>query len=224
MRCARGSTNGPGDATIRGMLRRVAIISLALFGLILGAAWMTPDRWRVEWSTEIQAPSEVIWGWVSAPSRWPEWTPWNAQRDPGFTHEHFGGTDGYGSGYRWSSPRTSGELRIIDSEPMWRLRLAGELEDRFPVTGTIELVPLDDGRVRVLWSEEGELGWDPLMRLFRPMLEKHLRLDFEAGLDTLRELAEAEARRSPPPQDPHADAPIGTLLPEGALSEPPTPQ
>lgn len=221
---AQGSTNGGRGATIAVMVRRIALISLALFGVILGAAWMTPDRWRVEWSIEVQAPPELIWQWVSAPSRWPEWTPWNRDNDPGFAYEHFGGTDGYGSGYRWSSPGTSGELRIIDSEPMWRLRLAGELEDRFPVTGTIELVPLDDGRVRVVWSEEGELGWDPLLRLFRPMLEKHLRLDFAAGLNRLKELAEAEVKRDPPTPDPHFRIPTVRLLPEGALPEEPAPQ
>ena len=173
---------------------------------------MTPDRWRVDAAQEISAPPEVIWQWVSAPSRWPEWTPWNRERHADFTHEHFGGTDGYGSGYRWSSAKTSGELRVVDSEPFWRVQLAGELEERFDVTGTIELVPLEDGVVRVVWSEEGALGWDPALRLMRPMLEKHMRADFAFGLATLKGLSEAHAAEHPPAPEPHSDAPTGTLL------------
>jgi hypothetical protein len=173
------------------MVRRIAIISLALFGLILGAAWMTPDRWRVEWSTDIEAPAEVIWIWLSAESQWPEWM---------------------------SSP--SDELRIVDSEPLRRVRLAGELEGRFSVTGAIELALLDNGRVRVHWREEGKLGWDPLFRLLRPMLEKDRREELTAGLDALQELAEAEAKRRPPTPDPHFRLPTVRLLQDAALPEP----
>ena len=173
------------------MIRRIAIISLALFGLILGAAWMTPDRWRAESTREIEAPPEVIWIWASEPGRWSEWM---------------------------TSP--SGELRVVDSEPLRRVHLAGELEGRFPVTGTVELAPLEHGLVRVVWREEGKLGWDPLLRLLRPMVEKEMRLELAAGLDKLKELAEAEARDNPPTPDPHFQVPIVRLLPEGTLSEP----
>ncbi len=173
------------------MIRRIAIISLALFGLILGAAWMTPDRWRVEWSADVEAPPEVIWSWLSAESRWPEWM---------------------------SSP--SDELHVVDNEPLQRVRLAGELDGRFSVTAAIDLAPLDDGRVRVLWREEGTLGWDPLLRLLRPMLEKERRQKLTAGLGTLQELAEAEAKRRPPTPDPHFRLPTVRLLQDDALPEP----
>jgi len=193
--------------------RRISLISLALFGIILGAAWMSPDTWYVEREVEIDAPAELIWEWVSAPSRYPEWTAWNGEDDPSFRAEHFGGEGGYGSGYRWTSNDSVGELRVADSEPFWRVTLSGTLENRFDVDGFIELTPLDGGLVEVRWSEKGELGWDPLMRLFRPMLEKHMLADFDEGLGRLKSLAEFEASKRAP--ELHSDAPVGTLAPSG---------
>lgn|GEM_PF-542158 len=196
------------------MLRRILLIALALFGVLLGAAWMTPDTWYVESEIEVDAPAELIWEWVASPSKYPEWTAWNGVGDPSFQAEHFGGTGGYGAGYRWSSSSSAGELQVTDSEPHWRVTLTGRLEDKYPVQGTIELTPMESGLIEVRWSEQGELGWDPVMRLFAPLIEKHMRLDFEAGLHTLKRLAEAEAVTRPPPApDPHEDAPVGTLAP-----------
>jgi hypothetical protein len=193
------------------VFRRIALISIALFGVLLGAAWMSPDTWYVERDIEVAAPAEVIWEWVASPSKYPEWTAWNGEQDPTFRYEAFGGEGGYASGYRWTSEESVGELRVSDSEPHWRVTLTGTLEKRFPVKGTIELTPLEGGLVEVRWAEQGELGWDPLLRLFRPMLEKHMRLDFDEGLGRLKVLAEAAAAARPP--EPHADAPVGTLAP-----------
>ena len=194
------------------MYRRIALISLALFGILLGAAWMTPDTWYVERETQIAATPELIWSWVAAPSKYTEWTAWNGEDDPSFSSEHFGGTDGSMSGYRWTSRDSVGELLVADSEPFWRVTLKGTAERRFPVTGFIELTPLEDGMVEVRWAEQGELGWDPLMRLFRPLIEKHIKTDFDEGLTRLKGLAEAAHRAQATPE-PHPNAPVGTLAP-----------
>ncbi|MCO4771395.1 MAG: SRPBCC family protein [Deltaproteobacteria bacterium] len=203
------------------MYRRIALITLALFGILLGAAWMTPDTWYVEREVVVDAPAELIWEWVASPSRYPEWTAWNGEDDPSFSSEHFGGTGGYLSGYRWTSSESVGELLVTDSEPHWRVTLEGTLEKRFPVKGFIELNSLDEGGVEVRWSEAGELGWDPLMRLFRPLIEKHMKADFDQGLGRLKSLAEAEAAKRRDAQ-PHSDAPVGTFEPASPPPVPPT--
>lgn len=192
------------------MSRRIALISLAIFGILLGGAWMTPDTWYVERFIDIEAPPELIWEYVATPGRWVEWTAWNPEADADYKVETFGGTQGFASGYRWTSARSVGELRIIDSDPPQRIELEGLLEKRFPVQGSIELSEGPSG-THVLWIEQGELGWDPLMRLFRPLIERHTGWDFDTGLETLKELAEAEARE----RVPHPDAPTGTYQDAG---------
>lgn len=160
------------------MVRRVLLISLALFGVLLGAAFMTPDRWHVDVSVDIDAPPEVVWSWLADAERCAAWLPWNRP----------GGSD-------------FSDLQVAVTESGERVLLSGTLAERFPASGFL-FIGVEDGRVRVVWAIGGELGWDPALRLFRPLIEDEIRAELALGLAALKEKAES---------DPHKHAPVGTM-------------
>ena len=55
--------------------------------------------------------------------------------------------------------------------------------------GTIEL-RAQDGGIRVVWADAGDLGMNPVNRWFGLFLDKMIGPDFERGLVNLKRLAE----------------------------------
>mgnify|MGYP000229642567 FL=1 len=166
------------------MVRRVLLISLALFGVLLGAAFMTPDRWHVDVSVDIDASPEVVWSWVAQEERCAAWMPWNRPGQSEFTG-----------------------LTLDVQEPGAKVVMTGTLAERFHSVGFLA-TGLEGDRVRVVWALGGELGWDPALRLFRPIIEDEIRDELALGLEELKQKAESSGKN-----DPHGDAPVGTLAP-----------
>lgn len=52
-------------------------------------------------------------------------------------------------------------------------------------TGAFELTPQADG-VKVVWSDAGDLGMNPLSRWFGLFLDRMIGPDFEKGLSNLK--------------------------------------
>jgi hypothetical protein len=56
-------------------------------------------------------------------------------------------------------------------------------------TGVMEVVPVE-GAYKLVWSDEGDLGLNPINRWFGLMLDKFIGTDFETGLANLKKLVE----------------------------------
>jgi hypothetical protein len=76
-----------------------------------------------------------------------------------------GARSGEGAGRRWSDPvYGSGSFRIERSEEPARVEYRVEVEGgAIVVLGVLELSRQADGTV-VQWREDGEVGWNPLLR------------------------------------------------------------
>jgi hypothetical protein len=93
----------------------------------------------------------------------------------------------------WTSQKVgAGTLTLTKSDP--RTGVAYDLSfqgfDR-PSHGSIELAA-QGASTTVTWRDGGELGANPIPRLFRGMIERMLALDFDAGLVRIKQLAEAK--------------------------------
>lgn len=190
------------------MYRRITLISLAIFGILLGAAWMTPDTWMVDEARVVEADPAIVWPLVADARRFGEWTVWTPEHGEDLESASFEDPAGL-RGHRWASPRSMGEITVRPVDEPRVVSVTGSVERRFPIDGSIVVDPQEDGGVVVRWAHEGELGWDPLMRLLRPVVQGRMAEDVRASLTGLAEVAEAAQRESVP----HPDAPIGTLAP-----------
>ena len=164
---------------------------VALLVLIVAVGFVLPSRYHVERSLEIKAPAEKVFGLVNDPKQWATWSVWN-KRDPAMKVAYSGAPEGVGAKWAWESKTEgSGEMEFTRSEPP---KLVG-YKLFFPdfgttATGTLVFVPAGDG-TRITWTNDGDMGGNPLLHYMALAMDSMVGPDFEAGLWGLKARAEA---------------------------------
>lgn len=176
------------------MLKIVLGLGL-LLGILVAAlliyASTRPDSFRVERSVVINAPPGRIAAILADFRRWPEWSPWE-KKDPAMTRTLSGPASGRGAAYEWSGNKQvgHGRMEILDaSDTLVRVKL--DFFSPFEAHNVAEyaLRPEGDG-TRVTWAMFGPSPFmTKLMGVFMSM-EKMVGPDFEAGLASLKAIAE----------------------------------
>lgn len=175
-------------------LKTILIILLALMGLFVILGLMGPRAFRVERSTVIAAPAEVVFARVGKLGEMKNWGPWQAMDKDQV--QHIEGTDGtVGAVWKWEGDTVGkGMQEIIAIEPnkSVRTRLTFLEPMKAVNEGTYDLEPLGDS-TRITWGLQGENGLlGRVMGLFMDM-DAMIGPDFERGLGNLKQLAEADA-------------------------------
>lgn len=175
-------------------LKTILIILAALLGLLVILGLVGPASYRVERSTVIAAPPEVVYGYVSRLSSMKEWGPWQEMdKDQVQSIE---GTDGtVGAVWKWEGDTVGIGMQTLTAlEPNKSVR--AELKFLEPMesvsTATYDLEAMGDSTM-LTWGMEGENGFmGKIMGVFMDM-DKMIGPDFEKGLATLKGLAEEQA-------------------------------
>ena len=172
-------------------LKTILIILLALLGLLVILGLMGPKTYRVERSTVVGAPPNVVYDYVSHLASMKEWGPWQAMdKDQVQSIE---GTDGtVGAVWKWEGDTVGTGMQTLKAlEPNKSVR--AELKFVEPMesvsTATYDLEERGDS-TRLTWGMEGENNFmGRIMGVFMDM-DKMLGPDFEKGLSNLKVLAE----------------------------------
>ena len=162
----------------------VLAAAVALIGFAL------PNQFKIERSTVIAAPAEKIYPLIAEPKNWPRWGVWN-QRDPQMKVEFSGPASGTGAKWSWQSKSEgNGVMEFMAADPNKQINYQLTFAD-FSMTshGVLSLTPEGTG-TRILWTNEGEFGGNPLMRYFGLVMDRMVGKDYEAGLINLKTLAE----------------------------------
>jgi carbon monoxide dehydrogenase subunit G len=172
---------------MKSALKKVVFAILVLPILIILAAFFLPSRYKVERSLLIQAKPDAIFPLLNDLKRWPEWTAWNSQREPSLVYAYPGPVSaGVGAVQSWTAQSGNGSIKLTAADPLQGV--AYELnfnEGRFISTGRIQLLPADQG-TRVVWTNEGDLGSNPVGRYLGLLMDKWMGADFELGLQNLK--------------------------------------
>ena len=172
------------------ILKKVIIGLVGLIVLLVVIGFLLPSHFKVERSMEIAAPPEKIFPNIEDPRAWAKWTVWN-QRDPNMQMTYSGAEKGQGAKWSWRS-KTEGngsmEFSKIDAPKLMQYKLS------FPdfgmtSTGTMTLAPVGSG-TKVTWTNEGELGNNPMNRYFGLMMDNMVGKDFTSGLQNLKSMVE----------------------------------
>lgn len=175
---------------MKSVLKVVGALVVALAAVVI-AGFALPSAFKVERSVQIEAPAAEVYALLAAPREWKRWSAWNA-RDPAMQIEYTGPESGAGARWAWkSATEGNGEMEFTAAQP-------GERVDyvlRFPEfgmesTGVLRIEPSGSG-VRVSWSNEGDMGGNPINRWFGLFMDRLVGPDFEAGLANLKRIAEA---------------------------------
>lgn len=98
---------------------------------------------------------------------------------------------GQGAGWAWQSKSEgSGSMKFTRAEAPKSIEYKLSFPE-FGMTsrGKLELAPAGSG-TKISWSNEGDLGNNPINRYFGLMMHSWVGKDFEAGLANLKTLAE----------------------------------
>jgi hypothetical protein len=153
--------------------------------LVLG--FLLPSGWIVERTIRIAAGPDAVFPYLARADRWSEWSP-----SPDTGVEIFGPPEGPGSGRRWDDPMYGqGEFVVATSDPPQEVAYAVRVEDgAIRIEGRLQLEP-DGGGTRLVWREEGDFGWNPLLGYLARRMNELQGAQMEASLAALKALVEA---------------------------------
>jgi hypothetical protein len=177
------------------MLRLLKILvygSGLLFLLMVVVGVFLPRRWEARASRTLEVPPQRVQALLEQPSEWVGWMPWSAEKDPSLVVSFSGPVAGEGAALTFAGDMLgAGTMTIVATRPAggvdYELRFRGVEE---PTRGSLALSPANFG-TRVEWTDGGDLGANPIPRVFKGLFEAKLSLDFERALEKL----EARAKR-----------------------------
>ncbi len=163
----------------------LGVIAALLLGF-LAIGFLLPSGWTVERTALFDAPPEAIYPHLAGAAAWERWTP-----SPESGSEYFGPAEGAGSGRRWDDGGYgSGEFVVTEAVPGERVGYDVLVEGgSIRIHGEIRLAP-EGERTRILWREEGDFGWNPLLGYIAIRMEELQGGQLEASLQSLRLLVE----------------------------------
>ncbi len=168
-------------------LLRIVVLGTGLFVLaVVLIGFFMPGSWSAERARTLSAPPEKVHAVLADLRTWGEWSHWTKQRDPSAVFTFDGPERGAGSRMSFEGQILAfGSVTIVKAEPArgveYEIRFKGVDE---VTRGSILLEPGSAG-TRVVWREGAELGRNPMMRMFSPLMSAKLGQDFGAGLEKL---------------------------------------
>jgi uncharacterized protein YndB with AHSA1/START domain len=164
----------------------------ALVLVVLVAAAMKPNTFRVQRSTTIPAPPEKVFAYINDFHRWPAWSPWE-KIDPNLHRTYSGAEAGKGAAYAWEGNKKVGQgrMEITDATPPSRVAIQLDFLKPFEAHNQVAfaLEPRDGG-THVTWTMDGTQPFlFKVMTLFMS-IDKMVGKDFEKGLADLKKAAE----------------------------------
>ncbi len=172
------------------IVKRVVLALIAIVVLLVAVAYALPSRYSVARSIDIEAPPSKIYPLVSNTRAWKQWSAWN-RRDPGMEIIYSGPQSGAGAQWKWhSKSEGDDEMTLTSVEPDRRIGYQLFFPDfNSTAVGAMTFDPISPKVTRVTWTNEGELGNNPMMRWMGLMMDKMVGDDFAAGLANLKTLA-----------------------------------
>jgi effector-binding domain-containing protein len=165
--------------------------AIALAMVVIGV--FLPSTVHVVRETAIDAPAATVFALISDMRRMQEWSPWtrpSAGDEPLFS----GPRRGDGASVRFMAPTGQrGRQTVIASDPFRSVVTEIELEGSpaFRSAFTLDIV---DGRTKVTWTCDADLGLNLLARYLRPKFRSRIGGDYESGLADLKSMAESLPR------------------------------
>lgn len=174
------------------MFKVIAAVVAVLIAILLGYAATKPDTFRVQRAISIKAPPEKIFVLINDLRSWTSWSPYE-RRDPAMKRSHSGAPSGEGAVYEWEgdSQVGTGRMEIIESVPSSRVVLKLDFLKPFEAHNIAEFTLASDGdATEVTWAIHGPTTFvSKVMSVFVSM-DKMIGKDFEAGLVSLKAVAE----------------------------------
>lgn len=181
-------------------LKWLLIIIAGLLGLFVVVSFFLPKEYYVERSVTINTPAVLVYSQVVDLEAWQEWDPWG-DMDPDMQVVYGETRVGLGASYSWISETAgNGTMQIVEVDPpnMVKYELLFEGYEENPSFSRILLEAPDAiGPTSVTWTFEGNVGDKLFARWMVLLMDKFVGVNYEKGLNNLKERCEGMVN-SPP--------------------------
>lgn len=175
------------------LLRKVVLVVLLLPIVLLLVSFFLPSKYHVEREIVIKAPSEAIYPWLAQLKSWPEWTVWNTNYDPTLAYTYSGPAEGVGAEMSWTAKSGNGSLKLTAADAKTGVKYDLDFDKgKFLCSGAIAMAAVEGG-TRVIFSNEGEFGKNPVRRYFGLFTDKMMGGMFQKNLEGLKLKAEPKS-------------------------------
>ena len=186
------------------MLKKILMFLGVIIVGILALAAAQPSEFRVERSTTIQAPADIIFNQVNDFRKWAAWSPW-VKLDPNAKYTFEGAEQGAGAVHTWdgNSNLGAGKMTIIESTPHSAIKIQLDFEKPMKSTNSTDFkFDHQNDVTTVTWSMSGKCNYMcKLMGLFMNM-DKMIGTQYEKGLTDIKAISEAAHQATVAPATP----------------------
>lgn len=173
------------------MFKTFLLVLAAGVGVVLIYAAFKPKSFALSRGTVIAAPADRVFALINDLQGFNSWNPF-AKQDPDLKIQYESITSGKGAAYIWVGKKAGvGRMEITDSVPAQRVTMKLDFSKPMEAHNTVNFTLEPQGpNTRVTWEMAGPASYvHNLMTTFFSM-EKMVGGQFEAGLASLKALAE----------------------------------
>ena len=169
----------------------------ALVLVLVIAASLQPDDFRITRSATIAAPPDMVFAQVNDFHQWEHWSPW-AALDPDSKLTYDGAPSGEGSIYSWdgNSKVGAGRMTLLESNPDNLIKIKLEFFRPFKAAHTTEFTFKPAGmQTDVAWSMYGKNNFVAKLMLLVMNCDKMIGGSYEKGLANLNDVVRTATPR-----------------------------
>jgi len=172
-------------------LKKIFLAITIIIVLLVIVAFFLPKTYHVERSTTLKGDKAVIYDLTSNLGKWDLWTPWTKKVDSTAVFELVGPDGQVGTMRKWDG-------KVIGNGQMTLTQLVpGELvaydlsfqQGKYNSKGKLIIEPVGDS-IKVSWTDEGNLGYNPISRYMGLFMGKMMSPEFDKGLAKLKKVVE----------------------------------
>lgn len=174
------------------MLQTFLIIAVVLVAALLLYAQTRPDTFRIERTISIHAQGEKVFAFISDLHAWTSWSPWE-RKDPAMKKTYNGASQGKGAVLDWDGNKDvgTGRMEVLESTPTSKVLIQLDFFKPFEAHNRAEFTLTPKARfTEVTWAMYGPQPYMMKLMGFCCDQDKMVGKDFEAGLSSLKALAE----------------------------------
>jgi hypothetical protein len=174
-------------------LKVAAGVLVGFIVVLVGVGFALPSTWKVQRTLSVSAaPAEIYPLIANFKDGWPRWNPFGPRMDPEVQMTYSGPESGVGATQTFVGGQLgSGTMKIVEASPETGVVYVLE-GGAVRIKGTIALAANATGTL-ITWTDEGDMGGNPLMHYAAMMAGKMSGAPMEQGLRDLQTSAEPRA-------------------------------
>lgn len=174
--------------------KKILYWALGILAALVIISYLLPGTYKVERSIHIKSGPDMPYMLVSNFNLWHLWSPWTKETDPTMVVTINGETGKKGSKWSWNGEKfKQGAMELTNLEYGKLIEYSLTFEnDSEKSSGKYSFETKGDSCM-VTWTNEGNLGYNPVIRYMGLLMNTLMGPDFEKGLKSLKKISEARS-------------------------------